>query len=131
MNKITCKECVRTCCDGQRIIRGNKTKGIDPDKLKIGAWFLVHGVIWKKRKNGLWRCIAFDGKTRLCKIWSYRPDLCRLWSCSYRKKSAKRKTIENWDEINESYRHENYSLFFSVVPSCLMKLPVEEIEGSE
>ena len=68
VNKITCKECVRTCCDGMEIRRKNKDKGVDPNELKSDSLLVVQGVTWRKLKLGLWRCIAFNSKTRLCKI---------------------------------------------------------------
>ena len=122
MKKITCRECVRTCCDEMRIDRTDKTKGVNPDELKVGSLLVVQGVIWKKLKSGFWGCIAFDAKKRLCKIWKYRPHLCRFWVCGFAKKS-RRKLISNSDDVFELQSKDNYSIHFSVNSQDLMKIP--------
>ena len=122
MKKITCKECIRTCCDGMGITREDKRKGLDPCKLEIGSLHVVKGIIWKKLKSGLWRCIAFDPKKRLCKIWRYRPHLCRSWNCGYTRPS-RFKEVSNLKEVQDLHNQENYSLHFSLSPSDLMKRP--------
>ena len=120
MKKINCKDCVRTCCDGMRITREDKSKGLDPRTLEVGSLLVVQGVIWKKLKSGLWRCIAFDAKKRLCKIWRYRPHLCRSWNCGHIRPS-KYKEVINLEEVRTLHNQENYSLHFSIAPSDLMK----------
>lgn len=121
MEKITCKECIRTCCDGIEIRRRDKSKGVDPNKLEIGSLMVVQGVIWKRLKSGLWRCIAFDAKARLCKIWRYRPHLCRYWTCGIAR-FTEPKEVSNIEEVCELQLLDNYSLHFSVAPSDLMKV---------
>jgi len=113
MKKMTCRECVRTCCDGQTITRKHNNIGVDPDKLKPGSWLEVKGIGWVKLKTGFWRCRAFDPKTRLCRIWRYRPSVCRDWTCLYvRKRYHKR--VSNYDERVKLDELENYELRFSV-----------------
>ena len=120
MKKLTCKECIRTCCDGMEIRRENKNKGVDPHKLEVGSLMVVQGVIWKKLDSGFWRCIAFDPKKRLCKIWKYRPHVCRKWNCGHTK-TSRYKEVSNLEDVREIQTRSNYGLFFSVVPSELRK----------
>ena len=121
MKKMNCKDCVRTCCDAMEIRRRDKKKGLDLKKIKVGELFEVAGVIWKKLKNGLWRCIAFDVKTRLCKIWKYRPEVCRSWSCSYCKKTY-HKTVLNRMELSAIYKKAHYTLNFSASAESLKEV---------
>lgn len=123
--KMNCKECVRTCCDMMEIRRKNKKKGLDPNKIKIGDWLEVAGIIWKKCKNGFWRCIAFDVKTRLCKIWKYRPEVCRSWNCSFCKKTY-RKTVLNRAELIDIHHRGSYTLNFSASSESLMEIEKEK-----
>jgi len=94
-NKIFCKECQCTCCDDMKITLREGKKGIMPDKLKIGSWLYVAGVVWKKKKNGKWRCRAFNSSRRLCSIYKFRPPLCRGFQCAHAKKK-KIKMPDNW-----------------------------------
>jgi len=118
---MNCKDCIRTCCDMMEIRRKNKKRGLDPDKIKVGDWLEIAGIIWKKLKNGLWRCIAFNPKTRLCKIWKYRPEVCRSWSCVYCKKTY-RKTILNRTELYSIHKKAYYTLNFSASAESLMEI---------
>jgi len=86
--KITCKECKQTCCDNMTIILREGQKALNPVKLKRGDWLYVAGITFVKKANGLWKCRAFDSTTRLCKIYPYRPPLCRGFQCEYAKKKA-------------------------------------------
>jgi len=108
---IDCKNCKRTCCDNQDIYLKKKIKEIDPHELKVGSWLYVKGIIWKKKKNGLWKCIAFDSKKRTCKIWKYRPPLCRYYFCQFAKKK-KRKNIANHEDYKELNINSKYRLIF-------------------
>lgn len=122
--KMSCKDCVRTCCDAMEIRRKSKKKGLDPKEIKAGELLEVAGIIWKKLKNGLWRCIAFDPKTRLCKIWKYRPEVCRSWSCPFCKKTY-RKTVLNRANLANIYSRAHYTLHFEASAESLMKVEEE------
>jgi len=122
MKKIICKKCVRTCCDGMEIRREDQSKGVDPRKLDVGSLLVVQGIIWKKLESGLWRCIAFDPKKRSCKIWRYRPHVCRMWNCGLTS-TSKYKEVSNLEEVKDLHNQENYGLHFSIAPSDLMKRP--------
>ena len=111
MEKISCKDCVRTCCDDADIKLKHGRKGVDPLTLKTGDWLYVKDIIWVKKKNGLWRCRAFDPKTRLCRIWKYRPIVCRYYFCPFTKKK-KNKEIKNMDIWEKSDKISNYELMF-------------------
>jgi len=75
---------VSTCCDNITLELRKEYKGSAlPSNLKAGDWLYVAGIIWVKKINGLWKCLSFDSKTRLCKIYKYRPPLCRSFQCKY------------------------------------------------
>ena len=122
--KMNCKDCVRTCCDAMEIKRKSKKKGLDPKEIKTGELLEVAGIIWKKLKSGLWRCIAFNSKTRLCRIWKYRPEVCRSWSCSFCKKTY-HKTILNRDNLATIYNKSHYCLHFMASEESLKKVEDE------
>jgi len=108
---LDCKDCKRTCCDDQNIYLKKGAKGPIPAKLKVGSWLLVKGVIWVKKKNTLWKCIAFDAKKRICKIWKYRPALCRYCFCQFAKKK-RRKKIANFEDYKKLDKLDKYRLIF-------------------
>ncbi len=108
---IDCKDCKRTCCDDQSIYLKKRAKGLDPSKLKVGSWLLVKGITWVKKKNGLWKCIAFDSKKRICKIWRYRPLVCRYYFCQFAKKK-RRKKIANFEDYKNLDKTGKYRLIF-------------------
>lgn len=88
MRKILCKNCKQPCCDNMAITLKKSQKGLNLAKLKKGDWLYVAGITWVKKSNGLWKCVAFDIKTGLCKIYRYRPPLCRSFQCKYAKKNS-------------------------------------------
>ena len=100
---MDCKECKHTCCDDLSIKLEPGTKNlIDPLKCKPGDWFFTHGITLVKKRNGLWKCRAFDSKTKLCRIWKYRPPLCRGFFCPDVKKKE-RKLPVNYYKLKEKY----------------------------
>jgi len=109
--KIDCKECVRTCCDGIRLEK--KIKGeIDPKEVPVGGWIYTHGITFVKKKNGLFKCRAFDSRKRLCRIWNYRPPICREFFCKYsnkkkRKRILNKKVVDNIFDIYFEISSEN------------------------
>lgn len=111
MEKISCKNCIRTCCDDADIKLRPKRKGVDPSTLKTGDWLYVKDIIWVKKKNGLWRCRAFDPIKRLCRIWEYRPAICRYYFCPFSKKK-KNKEVKNMDDWGKSDKASDYELIF-------------------
>ena len=102
IEKINCKDCVRTCCDNMRIVLKKRAKGFNPEDAEVGDLFEVKGVIWRKKKNNLWKCIAFDSKKRLCRIWKYRPLMCKIWFCPYAKKKVRKKVIK--ESVKSKYK---------------------------
>ena len=112
--KITCKDCKRTCCDNVSIhlCHPRRKKVLRPSTLKVGDWLYVSGITLVKKKNKLFKCRAFNSKTRLCRIWRYRPPMCREFFCSYTKRKRKRKL-----PLNE--RENVYYLYFK---TCLTEL---------
>lgn len=118
MEKISCKDCVRTCCDDADIKLKPRKKGVDPLALKTGNWLYVRDIIWVKKKNNLWRCRAFDPITRLCKIWENRPVICRYYFCPFAKKK-KNKEVKNMDEWENSEKISSYQLLYY---TCLSDL---------
>jgi len=111
LGKIDCKDCVRTCCDDADIKLKRGRKGVDLSTLKTGDWLYVKGIIWVKKKNGLWQCKAFDLKTRLCRIWGYHPIICRYYFCPFAKKK-KNKEIKNMDVWENSNKISKYEILF-------------------
>lgn len=95
---LACKECKRTCCDDQQINLREGQKDIDPNKLKAGDWLTTHGIIWVKKRNGKWKCRAFDARRRLCRIWRYRPHLCRTFFCQWGKKRIQKLSANSQPE---------------------------------
>lgn len=90
--KISCNECVNKCCDNFKIkLRGKKGRKLG--KLKTGAKIFIIGITLIKKANGLWKCIAYDHKTGLCKIHPYRPPLCRWFFCEYAKQKGNKKIL--------------------------------------
>lgn len=69
-----------------KITLREEQEGIDPDTLKVGQRLLVSNITWVKKKNNKWRCIAFNVKDRLCRIYKYRPPLCLLFQCTNARK---------------------------------------------
>ena len=104
-DKLTCRECRRTCCDDQEIRLKKGQKDVDPRKLKTGDWLTTHGIIWVKKRNGKWRCRAFDARKRLCRIWRYRPHLCRIFFCEWAKKRVQ-KLPANYLPLEEKKTYE-------------------------
>lgn len=97
MGKINCKkDCRYTCCDDVGLELRKDIAGINPNYLPVGAWLYVAGIIWKKKKNGLWRCLCFNVKTRLCKIYLQRPPLCRSFLCPHGRKKRVGKLPANY-----------------------------------
>lgn len=106
---MDCKECKYTCCDDLGIKPDTASKGITkPSECKPGDWFFVKGITLVKKKNGLWRCLAFDPRTRLCRIWRYRPPVCRGFFCSDVKRKKRKLPVNYWDSEDK-----RYSLFFT------------------
>lgn len=107
--KISCRDCKRTCCDDIKLILLKGQKGINPEKAKTGSWLFTVGITWVKKKNGLWKCRAFDSKKRLCRIYKYRPPLCRYFVCKW----GKKKRLKN--PLNETGRYGSsvYKIVFS------------------
>ena len=95
---IDCKvECKAPCC-GEVQLRLRKEKGskeINPKKLAVGDWLFVAGITWVKRKNGLWKCRCFDVRTKQCRVYPYRPPLCRLFYCQQVREKRKIKSPVN------------------------------------
>jgi len=100
MSRFSCKDCLDTCCNDMKIVLSKGKKGKNPSKLKAGDWFYVMGITLVKKKNGLWKCRAFDTKTKLCRIWRYRPPICRHFFCDW-SREVKRKLPVN--AINDKY----------------------------
>lgn len=94
--KIGCKNCKVTCCDDVSLELRKDIAGINPSYLSMGAWLYVAGIIWKKKKNGLWRCIAYNAETHLCKIYLQRPPLCRSFRCEFSKQKKVGKLPANY-----------------------------------
>lgn len=115
--KIDCKDCKRTCCDNMRIEKGKEEYGIG---LKKGSLLYVKGIIWKKKANGLWSCIAFDSQKKACKIWKYRPPLCRYYFCQFAKKKKRIKLI-NQEEYENEIDNNRYRLVLKACSYDLLK----------
>jgi len=100
MNKINCKDCRRTCCDNVSVkLCYPEKKGIDPTSLKVGDWIYVSGITLVKKKNGLFRCRAFNTKTKLCRIWRYRPPLCREFFCKWTRKKKRKMPVNEGKRV--------------------------------
>lgn len=82
------------------------TKSPDPDKLSTGAWIYESGIWFIKKANGRWRCRAFDTKKKICKIYPYRPPVCRWFKCPHAKKTKLVRMPDN----NYSIRNEQYTI---------------------
>ncbi len=93
MDKISCRDCLDTCCEGMKIVLKKKKIGKNPNKAKTGDWFYVSGIILIKKKNGLWRCRAFDVQNKVCRIWQYRPPICRSFFCNWAKSKRRKLPI--------------------------------------
>lgn len=91
--KIKCKDCKKTCCDDVKLALRGGVKGVDPNGAKVGDWLYVAGITWVKKKSGLWKCRAFDTKARLCKIYAYRPPLCRGFACKWGRRRKKKRAL--------------------------------------
>ena len=86
--RIACKKCKGNCCNNMTIDFQEGQEGINPNDLKKGDWLYIAGITFAKKANELWKCLAFDTKSQLCKIYKYRSPLCRSFQCKYSKKSA-------------------------------------------
>jgi len=86
-----------------------KEKAINPQELIPGTWLLVSGITWVKKKNEKWKCRAFDIKTKLCRIYKYRPPLCRGFQCKFARKRIRKRAINYLRVVGDSI----YTLTFT------------------
>ena len=95
----SCESCKNTCCDNMKITvrKEHQDKVSDPAKMGIGTWLFAAGIIWVKKKNEKWKCRAFDTKTKLCRIYKYRPPLCRGFQCKFAKRRINKQPINYHD----------------------------------
>ena len=109
--KISCKDCPTKCCDEATLkkFEGN-INDPEPDDLPTGALIYIEGMWWKKKKNGKWRCTAFDVKKGICKMYAHRPPICRWFRCPGGKKGKPARMPDN------SYRLRvtAYNIYLSV-----------------
>ncbi|KKN28931.1 hypothetical protein LCGC14_0849290 [marine sediment metagenome] len=99
-----CKDCKRTCCDDMKLSLHEGCKSINPEGVKKGNWIYAAGVYWVKKVNGLWRCAALNVKTRLCRIYKYRPMLCRAWTCKYGIKKSVKLPVNKGGAYDANYK---------------------------
>lgn len=112
MKTLTCFNCPVTCCDNLnvKVNRNREGKRLslikDPKDFKEGDILEILGITLIKKNNGLWKCKALDPETKKCKIYDYRPYICRTFTCQYCQQSRKNKidkikNIENYLELQE------------------------------